>query len=188
MLKWKFVFVVVTVWCGVLWALSARCEEKAKPKYLGVKKCKGCHSEQFKVWSGLKMAAAFEGLKSDKAKEFSKDAQSDPKCLSCHTVGFGEDSGYKVPDPKNKDDVAKAENLQNVQCESCHGPGEKYVPVMSKAMGGKSLDKKAVQDAGLVIPDESTCQKCHNKNSPVFDEKKWNFEEAKKQIAHPLKK
>ena len=82
----------------------------------------------------------------------------------------------------------KAKILEGVQCESCHGPGGKYVAVMGKAMGGKELDKKAVQDAGLVMPDEETCKVCHNKNSPFFDEKKWNFEEKKKLIAHPLKK
>lgn len=192
MRKKSGLFIIVFV-CLYMMGLSSSllmADEKKveKPKYLGVKVCKGCHKDQYKVWETLAMAKAMDALKSDKAKAISKDAEKDPKCLECHTVGFGEESGYKAPDPKKKEEVDKAKALEGVQCESCHGPGGKYVSVMSKAMGGKKLDKKAVQDAGLTMPDETTCQKCHNKNSPFFDEKKWNFEEAKKSIAHPMKK
>ncbi len=155
---------------------------------MGVKSCKGCHKDQFQVWEKTKMATSFELLKTDAAKKISKDADKDPKCVACHVTGFGKEGGYKIPDESKKEEVDKAKALEGVQCENCHGPGGKYVPVMGKAMGGKTLDRQAAQDAGLVMPDEKTCQKCHSKESPFFDEKKWNFEEAKKAIAHPKKK
>lgn len=182
----------------LLWSLCfvflsctfARADEKKEepPKYVGVKTCKGCHKDQFQVWEKTKMAGAFELLKTDAAKKISKDADKDPKCVACHVTGFNAEGGYKIPDESKKEEVDKAKALEGVQCENCHGPGAKYVPVMGKAMGGKALDTKAAQEAGLVIPDETTCQKCHSKESPFFDEKKWNFEEAKKTIAHPKKK
>lgn len=175
---------------GLSPSLSIADEKKVeKPKYVGVKNCKGCHKDQFKVWEGLAMAKSFDTLKSDKSKAISKDAEKDPKCLACHTVGLGEDGGYKIPDASKKEEVEKTKALEGVQCESCHGPGEKYAGIMGAAMGkGTKPDKAALKEAGLTMPDEKTCQKCHNKNSPFFDEKKWNFEENKKLIAHPLKK
>ncbi|HUJ79410.1 MAG TPA: multiheme c-type cytochrome, partial [Nitrospiria bacterium] len=50
------------------------------PAYVGVAKCKICHSKQFKVWSDSKHTKAFEALKPAE--------QKDPKCLGCHVTGY----------------------------------------------------------------------------------------------------
>src|SRR6185312_9998287 len=41
--------------------------------------------------------------------------QYDGECIVCHTVGFGYKSGFT--------DAIKTPHLENVGCESCHGPG-----------------------------------------------------------------
>ena len=183
----------------LLWSLClvflscmfVQAEEKKEEsaKFVGVKMCKGCHKDQFQVWEKTKMAGSFETLKTDAAKKVSKDADKDAKCLGCHVTGLGKEGGYAIPDESKKEEVDKAKALEGVQCENCHGAGEKYAKVMMQAMSKKaSPDPKALEEAGLVMPDEKVCQKCHSKESPFFDEKKWNFEEAKKTIAHPKKK
>jgi hypothetical protein len=72
-----------------------------------------------------------------------------------------------------------------VQCESCHGPGSEYRKKTVMA------DQKKAVAAGLVLPekDEKVCTKCHNKDSPTWDAAKgFDFEAAKKKIAHPIPK
>ena len=49
--------------------------------------------------------------------------------------------------------------------------------------------------AGLVIPDETLCTRCHNDESPAWDPERYSladgsrtgfdYEQAKQQIAHP---
>ena len=78
--------------------------------YLGSETCTTCHFKQFKTWSKTKHATAFEELKGEE--------QSDPKCVKCHTVGFGTPGGFES--------VAKTPELTNIQCETCHGPGSAH--------------------------------------------------------------
>jgi len=58
-------------------------------------------------------------------------------CLSCHATD------------------ADA-NLAGVQCEACHGPGASY-----KSLSIMKDRDKAVA-AGLVIPTQATCDRCHD--------------------------
>lgn len=83
------------------------------------------------------------------------EEQGNAECVDCHTT------------------VANAE-LPGVQCEACHGPGADY-------KGKKVMEDRAASvAAGLQIPDEKTCVKCHNDKSPHF--KGFNFEERKGQV------
>ncbi len=139
-------------------------------KYVGVGKCKLCHLKAYKQWEVTEHAKAFESLKSEEAKKYSQNPTEDPKCLKCHTTGLGEPGGYDV--------TAKGPAFENVQCESCHGAGEKYKDL--KIMKDKEL---AVKN-GLIISTEETCKKCHNENSPSFDKAKWNFKEKFEKVKH----
>lgn len=154
-------------------------------KYVGVKKCKICHSSkkhgaQYKIWQNAAHAKAYETLASAKAKKIAKekgiaDPQKAPECLKCHVTAYNE--------PASK----KASTLtmeEGVSCEACHGPGSAYkkMGVMKKIYAGKVDAAKY----GLVIPDEKTCKKCHNPESPTF--KGFNFAEMSKKIAHPVPK
>jgi hypothetical protein len=134
--------------------------------YVGAKKCKICHkgAKHGEVWEKFEAgphAKAFETLKK-------KGEEKNPKCLECHVTGFNK-GGYKVGD-------ADAEKFEGVQCESCHGPGSAY----KKKSIMESKDESIKN--GLIIPNEETCKKCHNKNSPTF--KGFDFKTYYKKIDH----
>jgi hypothetical protein len=80
--------------------------------FAGTPKCLGCHASAATVWAGSAHAHAFATLGS-------RNADADPKCVACHTVGFGSASGYRRE--------FGATNLVDVGCESCHGPGSLHV-------------------------------------------------------------
>ena len=161
-------------------------EEVKTFEFKGSKQCITCHKElddSVEVWQKQKHANAFATLATDAAKEFSDDPQKDPKCLSCHTTGYGKTGGFAL----DLDDKKK-ENLVNVTCESCHGAGEEYNKLMMKAKMGGTFDGDAGKAAGLVIPTEEVCLTCHNDQSPTFNaEEKFNFEEMSAKIKHGKK-
>ena len=144
-------------------------------RYVGSKKCKICHNKkkevkQFTIWQGSAHAKAFEMLASDKAKETALKAgvkgnpQEAEECLECHVTGYGMDSTMFAESFAIED---------GVQCESCHGPGSKYksTKIMSKTKyaSQRDIQHKLALEADLVIPEEKTCLKCHNKKSPAFE-------------------
>ncbi len=133
----------------------------AGAKYVGVKRCRMCHFKQYKVWKNTKHAKAFSALKPDE--------QKNPKCYKCHTTG---------PDAK----------LENVQCEACHGPGSEYskpsIMNRSKYKANKEAQRKRAIEAGLILPKEDTCKRCHNKESPFY--KEFDFQKYWEKIKHPL--
>ena len=61
-------------------------------------------------------------------------------CLQCHATDASED-------------------FPGVQCEACHGPGSEYksISVMKDLAKAKA--------AGLILPTQETCNKCHNGES-----------------------
>jgi len=121
-------------------------------------KCKMCHKgakkgEVFEKWESSSHAKAFETLKA-------KGEDKNPKCLECHTTGY-DGSAYKE---------------EGVGCEACHGAGSDY-----KSMSVMK-DKAKAMAAGMTMPDEAACKKCHNEKSPTF--KGFNFAEFSKKIDH----
>lgn len=83
-------------------------------KYEGSKSCnsKQCHEYEYEMWSSKKHAHAYATLEK-------VGSQFDPECVSCHVVGIEYESGF-VSEEKSSDD------LRNVGCESCHGPGSAH--------------------------------------------------------------
>ena len=55
--------------------------------YVGSASCKGCHAEAYALWKKSKHAHAYETL-------VSHGHAADPECLTCHTVGFGFQTGF----------------------------------------------------------------------------------------------
>ena len=115
-------------------------------EYVGTNKCKSCHKsakkgEQYVKWEASSHSKAFATLLTEKAVAIAKEMKLETaphesaECLICHTVGFGS-GGYEVQDEafynpadddkKGKKAAKRMLNLQNVGCESCHGPGSKY--------------------------------------------------------------
>ena len=132
--------------------------------YIGAKKCKMCHNKptkgaQYTKWAEASHSKAYEVL--------SETEKQDPKCLKCHSTAASVDQSL----------VLTITVEEGVSCESCHGPGSGY-----KKKTVMEVREDAVK-AGLVIPTEELCKKCHNDESPHFEG--FNYEEALKKIAHP---
>lgn len=161
---------------AVLWAFSMA---QAAPQYVGGSKCKTCHKmekygNQQEVWNNSRHAQAYETLATDKAKEAAKkqgidDPQQSEKCLRCHVTA------YDLP-AESKAATYKAE--EGVTCEACHGPGSDYKKM--KVM----KDHDASIAAGMIVPDEKTCKKCHTPEDNEFY-KEFDYETYFAKIAHP---
>ncbi len=101
--------------------------------FMGDQFCLPCHEQQHERWKKTRHAQAYATLKHNKR-------ESDHTCLPCHSTGFKEVSGF-------------GDVLENVQCESCHGP------------------RRGHPDNGLksVPVSEKQCLSCHNPaKSPNF--------------------
>ncbi len=104
--------------------------------YLGAAKCKMCHMKQYKAWEKMKHSKNFASLVGPEKKN--------PECLKCHTTGFGV-GGYDV-----SKSAAENKKFENVQCESCHGPGSKHFKA-PKAQRKSTIEMKT-----------TACANCHN--------------------------
>lgn len=169
-------------------------QDPPEARFVGIKGCKKCHQKssigkQYKVWSGMKHAKAFELLKTDEAAKVATAAGvkgkafEAPECLKCHTTAFGlakERYGEKF-NPE-----------QGVTCETCHGPGEFFAKPEDKKLHKEAFGK------GYLEPDEELCRSCHNESSPTWkpdrDKDKdgnpvgFDYESRLEDIAHPIPK
>ncbi|HYR51959.1 MAG TPA: multiheme c-type cytochrome [Candidatus Dormibacteraeota bacterium] len=102
--------------------------------YVGAETCSGCHPSEFAQWRTTGHAAAFKTL-------LDVHRHYQPKCVSCHVVGFGSEFGYRTGQPE--------EPLGNVQCEVCHGPGNEHVLAPART------------NIRRAVP-ERLCVECHN--------------------------
>jgi mono/diheme cytochrome c family protein len=104
--------------------------------YTGSESCIGCHESLDKkhvdAWRNSSMTKnAFSRIRGEKDKS---------RCTPCHATGY---------DPEKK-----AYKEENVGCEACHGPGEKYQDMM---MGKGALEGgKIARENGL-----KSCTRCH---------------------------
>ena len=132
-------------------------------KYIGAAKCKMCHNKaekggQFTKWEASKHSKAFTDLKGAD--------QKNPKCLKCHSTAVAAGDAL----------VASITPEEGVSCETCHGPGSVY------KVATTMKDQKLALTKGMILPTETVCVKCHNKESPNF--KGFNFKEYAAKIAH----
>lgn len=160
-----------------------------KPVFIKPEGCKKCHFKQFKSWKETAMASSFEKLKpnesADKKKagglDPAKDYTKDPKCLACHTTGYGTESGYPaVVEGKEwtAEETERAAALGGTTCEACHGPGSLYSPYKKAHEDFKLADVTAL---GLIAPlTKDQCMACHKKECPTMPaDYAWDFEKAK---------
>lgn len=127
----------------------------AKHEFVGVDKCKMCHTKDGiqASWLATKHAKAWESLNAEQ--------QKDASCVGCHSTGT----------------TAEGVLLTGVQCEACHGAGSDY-----KKMTVMKNKEEAVK-MGLIIPDEKTCLGCHNDKVPEQFRSKEKFDFAKMKAA-----
>jgi hypothetical protein len=79
--------------------------------YVGADACTPCHAKAREVWDRTAHARAY-GTLAAAFKEYNLD------CVSCHVTGYERPGGSTV---------TVNDRLRNVQCETCHGPGEMHV-------------------------------------------------------------
>jgi hypothetical protein len=126
--------------------VAALLKETERPlketSYLGIAKCAECHQLFVDIWNKTGHAGAILSLQNT-------GKASDPECLICHTVGFGEDGGFQS--------MTATPGLANVQCEACHGAGRDHLTDFYRPMGHVA---------------EAVCHRCHTKDkSPDFSYK-----------------
>ena len=177
--KTMIITVCVVVTAGIF--LGAAQEAMAGGEIIGAPKCKMCHGkktgDQWTSWTESAHSGAFATLASEEAKKIAAemelgDPQTEEACLKCHTThGFLGREVAVYAKGKYKDD-------EGVGCESCHGAGSGYKS--KKVME----DQEASIAAGLVVPDEKTCTKCHNADSPTF--KEFDFAAMYAKIEHTI--
>ena len=208
-MAFRLTVVVVTLALVVVlsaWRSSLTAAQGAGPSpepvyaYVGSRKCKMCHLAEHKSWAKTRMGRALETLMPGKGAQIKekfnlsahKDYSKDESCLKCHTTGYGKPGGYVIPDPKDRKAVRKARDLENVGCESCHGPGSEYVKIFEEI--DKLQRPYRVQElhaAGLRTIEKATCLECHNDTAPTFDpDKTFDYEKALEEDTHerrPLK-
>jgi hypothetical protein len=112
--------------------------EPGRAFFVGMDKCAGCHKPAMAFWRKTVHAGAWKTL-TDGGKH------ADYKCVSCHVTGYGEVGGSSLGHTKK---------LENVQCETCHGPGSEHV-----AREGLE-EPPAVHKA----TPASVCTGCHNEH------------------------
>jgi len=129
--------------------------EPGQSRFVGVEACTACHVEERAFWNTTRHAKAYATLETQH-KQFNLN------CVGCHVTGYEEPGGSTV---------THVENLQNVQCETCHGPGSRHV-----------ADPK---NAALIVakPARDLCgPKCHH---PPHVEPSWDVHAAWSQIIGP---
>src|SRR5665213_546325 len=122
------------------------------PKYAGSKICITCHLNICSFETNTPHASAFSNPSFQAA-----GGQNNANCLSCHTVGYGLPTGFVS--------ATATPQLENVQCENCHGPAANHA---------------ASPDDPSVVPRveiaATVCGGCHSAshstytNPPTFEE------------------
>jgi 2',3'-cyclic-nucleotide 2'-phosphodiesterase (5'-nucleotidase family) len=109
---------------------------KGEPKYVGIDTCTNCHEDARKVWDGTRHAHAYETL----SKQF-KEANLD--CVGCHVTGYDRPGGSTV---------THVDDLKDVQCEVCHGPGSLHAAATKPEKVPMPTPK----------PQPDSCLSCHH--------------------------
>lgn len=108
------------------------------PRYVGDALCANCHPREHEFWLTTSHGHAIETL-------VTREKDFDHSCVGCHVTGYYEPGGSALTD---------REGLENVQCESCHGPGEFHAQNPSAWVNVPLGVQTEVPESG--------CVGCHN--------------------------
>ena len=115
------------------------------PHYVGSQACTECHQSIHDTVMGTQHAQAFAAL-----KQIHQDGN--PSCLPCHTVGYGNPTGFTS--------AAATPQLEGVQCENCHGPAGNHAANPDDPTARPRLEIAA-----------TVCGGCHTgSHQPTFEE------------------
>jgi hypothetical protein len=138
----RAIFIIITAFLSVVFQsqASGTSAQKAtdEPRYVGMERCKECHPEDVKTYSEWKYSRNFRILEM-------RGKEHDPKCVACHTTGYGQPGGFVS--------VEETPHMKNVQCESCHGPASMHIKAPTVEEHQKTLS----------IP-KNVCTTCHRQH------------------------
>lgn len=116
-------------------------DASSKRVYVSEETCRRCHKEQAETHNNNAHAKSFETL-----SLLGED--TNPKCLVCHTTGYGEPGGFV--------DTKSTPGLAMVGCQACHGPGSEHIKAyLTREKRQETIDKDRV----------NYCIKCHSIHS-----------------------
>jgi hypothetical protein len=153
--------------------------------YMGVQTCAACHSGAFPnvpsiypTYTNTPHASFFtlaiDGLES---------SHYNASCIQCHTLGYDTNSfavnggfddyakllGWTFPTVLTNGNWAsmpsQLQNLANIQCENCHGPGSQHV--FSQGITGNTNAISVPYSAG-------DCSQCHDDLNNHYYSAEWN--------------
>lgn len=154
--------------------------------YLGLQTCAACHSgafanvpDKYNTYTNTAHASFFaraiDGVESD---HYGKS------CISCHVVGYDTNSfavnggfddmatllGWTFPTVLTNGNWAampsQLQNLANIQCENCHGPGSQHM--FSQGITGNT-------NAISVTFAAADCSQCHDSLKNHYRSAEWNI-------------
>lgn len=149
--------------------------------YVGVAACSRCHSGGLAApmvpsWS----KTAHAGIFTSEITGTAGDTSYSSSCWGCHTVGYDLNStinnggfdkvmaqlGWTAPttiQPSNWSNMPAAlQNVANIQCENCHGPGSEHAN-----SGGTPWEISVATGTGA-------CSQCHDEPSHHVKTAEWN--------------
>jgi hypothetical protein len=125
----------------------------SEPAYVGAARCARCHEDATVFWTQTRHARAYQTLVQVN-KQFSLD------CVRCHVTGWQQPGGVCRIDRTAAGApgfLGHGKGRQDVQCETCHGPGSEHANDPTGHIAAK-------------VP-VSVCVRCHEAaNSPHFDD------------------
>ncbi len=137
----KKVFLGFSCFLYLMSSFSAHSAQTDSPqnKYVGVEACVECHEEIVRIYRTTSEKAVSDKAILKMRKKLT--AEEFRGCLSCHTTGYGEPSGFVS--------FEQTPHLAVVGCESCHGMG--YLHTIEQSV--ESIAQK---------PTLEVCLKCHD--------------------------
>ena len=126
-----------------------------QPFYVGSTQCQSCHSDAYALWTKTPHGRAMDTL-------VERDKDFDPKCVSCHVVGY-ERPGGSVVGKLQVEGVLRGEpilkELRHVGCENCHGPGSAHIEAVYSGGDAKAKITRQVTEqtcaGGCHVPEHS---------------------------------
>jgi len=150
--------------------------------YVGSAKCQSCHDasydDSWRVWRNSDHAKAWTSI----AETSIPTRIYDPECVSCHVVGWNPEEKYPYSSGFSNEKGKITQDLVNIGCENCHGPGEKH---SLAEVGSNEAEWERYRAAMRLTTDEDGqrfCYTCHDlDNSPNF-----NFDTYWEKIKHKV--
>jgi hypothetical protein len=116
-------------------------------KYVGARACQSCHPRTFEKWTTTKHARAYDALTNPK-----RNREYDAECISCHTTGFGYNTGWVSAE--------RTPLLKGNQCENCHGPGSLHA-----AQPDDMAFRKPMAMSAESAERTNFCARCHDEDN-----------------------